>query len=265
MLESGMKQGGSEQDTGTCRFAARMMQRKGIVPITLLGYGTNSQVTYDMLQKVCKKYPNIRYAHIFAHGNYLSGFYGFRVPRTIIQFNDGIWPAHNSRMWTENGRPVPGNYVQLSSALEKAPCLALLPFTSDRLRIVVLESCYALRNVATEAANWVVTYRDDIYQYELRNNLNSSFDYPYSDMCFALNVYTENQMMLGSGDAIIEGVIDPYYTNFFNNFWRFLGDGESAYDAYSDTINKTTNWSVLHYHRIRGASPLFNVYLTPNP
>ena len=266
MLESGMKQGSNEQDTGTCRYAARMMRSKGVAPIILLGYGTDSQVTYDMLQKGCKKYPNIRYAHIFAHGNYLSGFYGFRVQRTIMQFNDGIWPAHNSRMWTENGQAVPGNYVRLSGALENAPCFALLPFNSDQLRIVVLESCYTLRNVATEAGNWVLTYRDDIYQKELQNNANSTFEYPYSDMSFALNVYTENQMVLGSGDAIIEGVIDPYYSLFFNGFWQSLGNGEDAYTAWDAGMTAChNNYYVLHYHRIRGAGYLPWIYLRQNP
>lgn len=263
MLEEGMNEGTSQYDTGSCRFAARMMQKRGVVPITLLGYGTNNQVTKTMLKKVFRKYPKIRYMHIFAHGNYRTGFIGFRVQRTILQFNDGVWPAHNSTMWTGRRMTVPADYDYLSSNLEKAPCLANLPFDSDQLRIVVLESCYAARTVATENADWTVNYIDGAYEWELEHNVNRHPTYPYSDICFALMMYNSKQMVLGSGSVVIGGWY-TYYRQFFNTFWNQLGDGESAESAIDEAI-KITTIEVLNNFRIRGVAYTPEIYLKTNP
>jgi len=266
MLEKGMNEGTTQYNTGTCRFAARMMQKRGVVPITLLGYGTNSQVTEKMLKKVFKKYPKIRYMHIFAHGNYEAdgaGLFGFDIPRTILLFNDGIWPTHNSTMWTSRGKTVPADYDYLSSGLEKAPCLANLPFSPDQLRIVVLESCYAARTVATENADWTLDYIDGAFEWELEHNANRHPTYPYSDVCFALMMYNSKQMVLGSGSVVIEGWY-TYYRQFFNTFWNQLGDGESAEGAINEAIEVTT-YEVLKNFRVRGVAYTPDIYLKTNP
>ena len=72
-------------------------------------------------------------------------------------------------------------------------------------------------------------------------------------------------MMLGSANAVIEGVIDPYFTRFFNGFWRSLKDGSDAESAVMDGRDAANNDYVNRYFRIRGAGYLPWIYLTPNP
>ena len=267
MLKDGMKQGVNEFDTGTARFAARMMKGREVVPIVLLGYDENNQVTYEMFKKVSTKYRAIRYMHIYAHGNYMSdgaGFLGINVPRTRLRFNDGDWPALNSRIWTDRGMPIPAGYVYLSSSLEKAHCLNHLPLAYDQLRILVIESCYALRNVATMDDNWLVHYVEGAYEYEIHNHLNAHPDYPYSDICFGLNIISSKQMILGSSNRVIKGGFYPYYATFFNIYWRSLGNGSNASDALDSAIN-IANIDVLTYFRTRGAGIQTEIYLKQNP
>jgi hypothetical protein len=269
MLSSGMTEGSNYTDTGTCRYAAKMWKGNGVTPITLLGFGEHNQVSFEMFKKVFYKYRNIRYMHICSHGHYESdgaGLFGFDVLRTRFRFNDGDWPSHNSRIWTDRGLDVPEGYEYLSKSLEKHYCLAHFPFKYDQLRIVVLEPCYALRNIATEDAFRLVTYVDGAYQWEVDNNQNAHYQYPYSDVCFAFNVRSSKQMMLGSGERVVKGSIYPYFTRFINAFWYGLGaENLSVYDALMDWAIPNANMKVMKEFRTRGAGIQTDIYLKPNP
>ncbi|MGB8225690.1 MAG: hypothetical protein WCE45_02305, partial [Sedimentisphaerales bacterium] len=256
MMEDGMKEGTNELDTGTCRFTYQMWEGTGVKPILLLGYGTNNQVRHGMLNRVFRKYKNIKYAHFYAHGNYLVGPYGFRVRRTALLFNDGVWVAFNSRKWTDKGLSVPSGYEWLSANLEKAHYFNELPFAEGQLRFVVLESCYALRNVVTIDGDGLPHYENWVYDYELANHINAHPDYPYSDMCSGLNVITNAQMILGGGDVIIKGGMYPYYSRFFNVFWRELTNGYTAKEALDEAILIATD-DVMRYYRWRGAADIY--------
>jgi len=269
MLANGMTEGSNYTDTGTCRYAAKMWKGNGVTPITLLGFGEHNQVNFEMLKKVFYKYRNIRYMHINSHGHCETdgaGFFGFDVPRTRFRFNDGDWPSHNSRIWTDKGLDVPEGYEYLSKSLEKHYCLAHFPFKYDQLRIVVLEPCYALRNIATEDAQKLVHYVDGAYQWEVDNNQNAHYQYTYSDVCFAFNVRSSKQMILGSGELVVKGSIYPYFTRFINAFWYGLGaENLSVYNALMDWAIPNANMQVMKEFRTRGAGIQTDIYLKPNP
>jgi len=269
MLSNGMTEGSGITDTGTCRYAAKMWKGNGVKPITLLGFGEHNQVNLEMFKKVFYKYRSIRYLHINSHGDHETdgaGFFGFDVPRTTFKFNDGKWPSHNSRIWTDRGLDVPEEYEYLSKSLEKHYCLAQFPFKYDQLRIVVLEPCYALRNIATEDAFKLVTYVDGAYQWEVDNNQNAHYLYPYSDVCFAFNVRSSKQMILGSGELVVKGSICPYFARFINAFWYGLGEENlSVYDSLMDWAIPVASIDVMEQFRTRGAGIQSTIYLKTNP
>lgn len=259
MFENGWTNGTDEINTGTCRFAAKIMDQKNVKPIVLRGFGANNQVTLDMLQKVLKKYPRIRYIHIASHGNYsVDGpWFGINRTRTALQFNDGVWVVLNSRCWTDRGLAVPGDYVYLSANMEKTPCLALLDFDIGQIRIGVIESCYSLRNLCNVNAgipDYIPENADNGYREEVRGGWNTNLYYPYTDMCIGLNSYS-TVFLLGSGEPVTTDYpIYPYYTRFFNNFWLHLkeGDDTTAGGAYFEAYQTITNDTVRRNHRYRG-------------
>jgi hypothetical protein len=256
MMEEGMKEGGDELSTGTCRFASQMMGGKGIKVIILKGYGGNNQVRRGMINRVFRKYPNIRYGHIYAHGNYETdgaGIFGFDVRRTRLLFNDGEWVAFNSKKWTDRGLPVPAGYEYLSDSLERAHYLNQIPLAPGKLKILVIESCYALRNIVTIDSDGLCHYKNWQYEWEANNHVNSSYsyDYPYSDICAGLNM-TGNQFVLGGGEVIIKGPY-PYYSRFFNYFWRGLSNGDTTLNAWQYAYNESgATVEVQYKHRWRG-------------
>ncbi len=259
MMEDGMKDGSDTLTTGTCLFASRKWQGHA-KPIILRGYGENNQVRHGMINKVFRKYRNIRYGHIYAHGNYLVGIYGFRDRRTALSFNDGIWVAFNSRTWTDQGLAVPDNYVWLSDELENADYLNRIPFAYGQLRIMVIESCYALRNVVTINGDGSIDYENWVYDYELQHHINSHYAYPNSDVTFGLNIHTTDQMVLGGGDVIIKGGLYPYYSRFFNVFWRSLSEGNTVHDAMQDA-KAVGSAEVIRCFRWRGAGSTLEMKL----
>lgn len=272
MFSYGMTEGtGNYTDTGTCRFAAKMMKERGVTPIILRGYDEYNEVCYTMFDKVFKKYRNIRYMHIYSHGSDEctgAGILGIDVYRTTLQFNDGLWPTYNSRIWTTRNSPVPEDYEWLAEKFEKANTLDLFPFKDDQLRILVTESCYALRNPATRASNWVIDYKPDEYDYEWDHKLNFSFNYFYSDICFAFNMLGDKQMALGSGEPVVKSPIYLYWTRFFNGFWYELGSSgsNSASDAV-DFARAITTEDIKRRYRIRGLGTgnMSQIYLNTNP
>jgi hypothetical protein len=242
------------------------MDSKGVKPLVLKGYGGNNMVRRGMINQVFRKYPNIRYGHIYAHGNYKTdgaGIFGIDVPRTRLLFNDGEWVAFNSRKWTDKGVAVPAGYQWLSDTLEKAHYLNQIPFPAGQLKILVLESCYALRNVATMDGDGLVYYVDGAYEYEwTHNHLPYYPGYPYTDVCFGLNILNDNQIAIGSADAVIGGFY-PYWRRFFNTFWRALGDGYNV----QMSLEEALDWSGIPYavlwgYRIRGAGETLFIYLS---
>jgi hypothetical protein len=271
MVGNGYTQGTTIYDTGTCRYAERTMKNKGIYPIVLLGYGKYNQVTYEMITMAKRKFPGIRYLHINAHGNYLSDkpwWFTGNTPRTRVLFNDGVWLSHNSRRWTGRGRPVPENYQFLSDSLEKARIFDEFNFVPGQIRILILESCYGLRNVATMDSNWLVDYVDGAYEYEERQNppLNSYPGCPYTDVLFSLEMTLAKQVAIGSASPVVKGPY-PFYTTFFNSLYQNLMT-RNFYDAYLfHVLPDITNDEVMDEHRIRGLgfSPLNNVWLSSNP
>ncbi len=270
MIENGYTQGVNVEDTGTCRYAERTMRSKSIHPIVLRGYGKYNQVTYEMIRMARIKYPQIRYLHINAHGNHESDrawWLTGNTPRTRVLFNDGQWVSHNSRRWTGRGRPVPEDYQYLESSLEKAHIFDEFNFAYGQIRILVLESCYGLRNVATMDSNLLVTYLEGAYEYENGQNppLNSYPGYPYTDVLFALQMTGDNQVAIGSANLVVKGP-SPYYTTFFNSLYQNLIT-QHFRNAYEDTIEGTLNDEVLDEHRIRGLGldSLVNIWLSSNP
>ena len=269
MLANGMTEGSGFTDTGTCRYAAKMMKAGGVYPITLLGFGGNNQVQAEMFKKVFYKYRNIRYLHIDAHGHYETdgaGFFGFDVLRTRFRFNDGDWPSHNSRIWTDRGLDVPEDYEWLSDSMENHYCLGHLPFRYDQIRFAIVECCYALRNIATEDAQGLVEYVDGAYEWEVDNNQNAHYQYPYSDICFALNIRSGKQTVFGSGELVIKGSIYPYFARFFNALWYGLGQEHlNVQDALTDWALPVASIHVMKQFRYRGAGQLSQIYLNSNP
>jgi hypothetical protein len=267
MMEDGMKDGANWTDTGTCRFASKMMSQKQVKPIILRGYGGYNMVRRGMINQVFRKYPNIRYGHIYAHGNYESkgaGILGLKVRRTRLLFNDGEWVAFNSRKWLDKGQPVPAGYEYLSDTYENAHYLNQIPFSEGQLKILVIESCYALRNVVTIDGYGLCHYIIAQYDWELNNQINSSYayGYPYSDICAGLNM-TGNQFVLGGGDVVIKGGLYPYYSRLFNYFWSSLGNGDTTLDAWQHAYNESgMTVEVKYKHRWRGLG--INVTLSGN-
>jgi hypothetical protein len=269
MVPDGWAAGGNEDDAGTCRWAQRKMRQRNIATIVLLGFGENNQVTYQWISKVRRKYPNIRYLHINSHGHHEcdgAGIFGFDTPRTIVQFNDGIWPSYNSRRWTDLGQQVPEDYDYLSDNLEKANTFAHLGFHNDQIRLLVIESCYGLRNVATMNAEHLIEYIDDAYEYEHDHYLNAHPSYPFSDVVLVFNMFSENQVAIGGASPIIKGIY-PAYSRFFNYLYTYMADGMNFRDAYNYLVGTTSSQTVLREHRVRGLglSALSNITLNSNP
>jgi hypothetical protein len=266
MLEDGIKQGANYTDTGTARFAWKTMINKGIPTVFLNGYGTYNEVNLATIERVLQVFTNVRYMHIYAHGNYEAdgaGLFGFNKNRGVVQLNDGVWPAHNSRKWTDTGNEVPQGYEYLADSLEKHAPLCSLPFKEGQLRILVVESCKTQRMPATEGPTGLVTYYPDEYEYEKSHYLNSSYNYPYSDFCFAFRITQSNQMILGSAETVIRGSAYPYWLLGFNSFWNELGIGaHTAQDGIDAFIANTTGHPPMHDFRIRGASNLSGIRLT---
>lgn len=267
MIENGMTYGTTYLDTGNVRYADKMMKERGVARILLRGYGKHNQVNRATFGKVFKKYHNIRYFHSYAHGHYESdgaGFWGFDILRTRQRYNDGDWPAFNSKIWTLRGLDVPEDYEYLSKSLEAANCLAMFPFRPGQIVVAVMVSCHNLRNIATIDANGLCHYVDGAYQYELDNDLNAHPDYPYSDITFAFDIWTDKQVVLGSGGWVLEGAIMPYWRRFFNKFWEGLRYGETAYGSLMDYAIPVANTHVMRYFRSRGIG-LNNAKLSSNP
>lgn len=273
MMEDGVKEGADELSTGVCRFAGEMMWNNGIWPITLRGYNGYNEVRCGMIKRVFQKYPNIRYCHIYAHGDYvtdrawpLTG----NARRTRLVFNDGEWVAFNSRKWREKHQVVPTGYEYLSNFYEHAHYLNQIPFAPGQLKILVIESCYALRNVVTIDGDGLCHYVNGQYDWEANNHVNSSYayNYPYSDLCAGLNMTEQNQFILGGGDLVIKGPY-TYYSRFFNYFWRALteddGNGQinTTLGAWNYAYNNSgTTLEVQYKHRWRGRG--VNVTLSGN-
>jgi len=257
MMEDGMKDGANWTDTGVCRFASKMMSQKQVKPIILRGYGGYNEVRRGVINRVFRKYPNIRYGHIYAHGNYEAdgaGIFGIDVRRTRLLFNDGEWVAFNSRKWLDKGQAVPAGYEYLSDTYEHSHYLNQIPFAVGQLKILVIESCYALRNIVTIDGDGLCHYIIAQYDWELNNHINSSYayGYPYSDICAGLNM-TGNQFVLGGGEAVIKGELYPYYSRLFNYFWSRLGNGDTTLDAWQHAYNESgITVEVQYKHRWRG-------------
>lgn len=269
MLADGATQGASYTDTGTARFAWQTMKNKGIQVIALKGYGEHNQVSYDIIHSVRRKFPNIRYLHINAHGHYRArkAWSLLRTPRTRVLFNDGIWVSHNSRRWLDRNRSVPEGYQYLSRSLEKAYTFDHFGFRPGDIRILVLESCYGLRNVATMNAELIVDYVDGAYDYEKSFNppLNFHPHYYFTDVLFAFRMVEDYQVAVGSANLVVKGLF-THYANFFNMLYQNL-ETKNFYNAYSDTVYHITNQEVKSEHRVRGLglNPQSNVWLSNNP
>lgn len=267
MAEDGMKQGANYTDTGTARFAGKTIASKGIPTIILKGYGTHSQVNLASFQKIVQKFTNVRYIHIYAHGNYECRndtiWPWSKIPRAGVLFNDGFWPAHNSRMWTDRGLEVPQGYEYLKSSLEKQTSLRHFPFRIGQVRILAVESCSTQRMPATQQANGLVEYHPDEYEYEKSHYLNFSYNYPYSDFCFAFRIIQSNQMILGSAETVIRGSAYPYWLRGFNSFWDELSIGShTAEDGINAFIANCGGAPVMYDFRIRGNANLSSIRLT---
>ncbi len=273
MIEDGWKDGASEDDTGTCRFADRKMRQKNIKTVVLRGFGANNQVTYECIMAAQRKYPNIRFLHINTHGNWEcdgAGWLGLDTTRTIVQFNDGIWPSYNSRRWTDAGYDVPEDYEYLADNLEEHYALAHIVFDYDQIRMLVIESCYGLRNVATlDFSNALIEYVEGAFEYEDGQNppLNWHPEYPFSDVTHVFNMRSEDQVAIGSASAVIKSWY-TYYARFFNGLYARMADGMNFRDAYTDLVlYGTSSAEVLRYHRVRGLglSALSDIRLSSNP
>jgi hypothetical protein len=267
MLADGATQGANYTDTGTARFAWQTMKNKGIQVIALKGYGEYNQVDFDTFQHVFRKFTNVRYIHIYAHGNYEcrdSRIWPWsKTPRAVLQFNDGIWPSYNSRKWIDRGLDVPEGYEYLRSDLEKQVPLCHLPFKTGQIRILVVESCLTQKMPVTPHANGLVEYHPYEYEYEVNNNLNFSFNYPHSDFTIAFKMTQSNQMILGSAEIVIRGSVYPYWLRGFNSFWEALGTGaKTAYDGITAFRSNCSNSSVERGYRIRGIPNLHSIRLT---
>lgn len=265
MLADGMDDGTTVDDTGTARYAEKMMRQKGVNPIVLSGFGNCADVTYDTIMKVFNKYKKIHYMHIYAHGNYQiwgPWFLG-HVQRTGVRFNDGDWPAFNSRYWTDNGFAVPNDYEWLRAKHESGPSLAHFPFAAGQLKILVMESCHGLRNVATRRPDYLIEYIDGAYEDELRWNLFYHPDYPFTDVCFAFKMTETNQMALGSADLIIKGAYTAY-KKFFNTFWDELGNNNDSTDAIAEAVSKVISTEIPKKFRARGRGYNHEIYLRTN-
>jgi len=271
MIENGWTAGSTEDDTGTCRYAEKIMRSKGIKTIVLLGFGVDNQATYEWFDAAKRKYPNIRYLHINADGHWEcdgAGWLGLDTTRTTVQFNDGIWPSYNSRSWIDRGLTVPAGYHYLSNSLENAHTLEQFNFANDQIRLLVIESCYGLRNVATQDGDFLINYVAGAYEWENSQNppWNSHPDYPFSDVTICFNMFSENQAAIGGASLIIKGPY-PDYRRFFNGLYTRMGDGMNFRDAYTDLRNHTASGQVSRYHRVRGLglSALSDIYLSSNP
>ncbi len=271
MIENGYAQGVNVEDTGTCRYAERIMKSKGIYPIVLKGYGEYNQVTYEIICEAIRKFPKIRYLHINAHGNYLSDkawWFTGNTPRTRVLFNDGEWVSHNSRRWTNRGRSVPEGYQFLSGSLEKARIFDEFKFDYGQIRILVLESCYGLRNVAAmDDYTWLVDYKEGAYEYERSQNppLNYHPEYFFTDILCSLRMSNSNQEAIGSASLVVKGP-SPHYTAFFNTLYQNLMT-RNFYEAYLfHVVPSIVNNEVRYEHRVRGLglSPLSNIWLSSN-
>jgi len=273
MIPDGWTKGSTEEDTGTCRYAEKTMRSKNIKTVSLLGFGENNEVTYERITDAQRKYPNIRYLHINAHGNYEcrddSIWPWSKTPRTIVQFNDGIWPAYNSRRWTDRGYIVPEDYDYLADNLEEHYALAHIEFDDDQIRLLVIESCYGLRNVATMDSDDLIEYVDGAFEEEDSHNppLNALPGYPFSDVTHVFNMRSEDQVAIGSASVVIKGWY-THYTRFFNGLYTRMAEGMNFRDAYWDlALYGTSSAEVLRYHRVRGLglSALSDIRLSSNP
>ncbi|MEN6386785.1 MAG: hypothetical protein ABFD79_16520 [Phycisphaerales bacterium] len=258
MMEDGWKDGSNWTDTGTCRFAHKMMLDNGVWPMTLRGFGGYNRVTRGIINQVFRKYPNIKYCHIYAHGNYETDkawpFTG-DARRTRLLFNDGEWVAFNSHTWLDRDQAVPAGYEYLSDRYENAHYLNQIPFATGQLKILVIESCYALRNIVTIDGAGLCHYQNGQYDWEINNHRNYSYDYgyPFSDICAGLNMTGNQSFALGGGEVIIKGPY-TYYSKFFNNFWQGLADGKTALNAWDWAYwHSDLTVEVQYKHRWRGA------------
>ena len=223
-----------------------------------------------MFDKVFRKYKRIRYKHVNAHGNYqadANGIFTGDVLRTVFLFNDGLWPAWNSRFWTDRGNPVPAGYEWMNSSLESHYNLRHFPYTTDQLVITVVEPCYSLRNIATIDASNVITYQEDAIEWEDDNNQNAHWQYPYSDLCFSWSILSNHQFVLGSAEECINGSIATPFKKFMNKFWESLSvDNDNVEDALNDAIFVASTDVMLAFRRRgAGASYLDQIKLETNP
>ncbi len=267
MMKEGLDGGQDWTDTGTCRYAAEMMWDNGVWPMTLVGYPPYNFVCRGVINQTFRKYPNIKYAHIYAHGNYETDkawpFTG-NARRTRLLFNDGEWVAFNSHTWLDRGQQVPAGYEYLSNRYENGHYLNQIPFAPGRLKILVIESCYALRNIVTIDGEGLCHYQNGQYDWEINNHRNYSYDfgYPYSDICAGLNMTGNQSFALGGGEVIIKGPY-TYYSRFFNNFWQGLADSKTALNAWDYAYdNSQLTLEVQYKHRWRGSG--IGVTLTSN-
>ena len=268
MVEDGMDRGSGYVDTGNCRYAEKKIKGKGVETILLLGYGEHSQVNFLTFKRAIRKYPNIRYLHGYAHGNYESngaGLFGIDEFRTRQLLGDGEWVSYNSQIWTWNNLPVPAGYEYLASGYESGNCFAMLPFRQGQIVVAVFVSCLNARNIVTVDGQGLCTFHPEAFEWEEDHQWNAHPDYPYSDMTFALNMWTDNQVLISSGDWVLEGGLMPYWRRFFNGFWEGMATGTNkGDDALLIGFQYASNIDVERKVRFRGLG-LSNVTLSSNP
>ena len=267
MLTDGMTRGTSYNDTGNVRYAEEKTKGEGIVTILLRGFGTHNQVRLPIFKKVFKKYTKICYSHFYCHANYECdgpGLLGLNKRRAVMLFNDGKWPAYNSREWTDFGNPVPSHYVWLSDDLEKANHLYMLPFDYDEVSIAVFMSCLIMQNVATVDSYGICDYQEDIYEYEIDHNLHAHWEYFYTDVTSAWNIWEDHQVALGSGGYVIEGALCHSWRIFFNKFYEGLSNNKTAADAFLEDAYPVMTTQVDRHFRYRGIG-MQNAMLKKNP
>lgn len=141
---------------------------------------------------------------------------------------------------------------------EKGPYLGEFPFSNGQLRILVLEACYGLRNVATWRADGLIGYPNDG-----RDTYPGHPEYPYSDICFAFNILNNTQIVLGSADEVIKGILYPYTREFFNTFWDELGSNQNVSDSLDEALSKGSI-NLIEEHRVRGIGYMDYIYLRSN-
>jgi hypothetical protein len=117
--------------------------------------------------------------------------------------------------------------------------------------------------VATIDGDGLVHYVDGAYEYEwTHGHLPAYPGYPYSDICFGLNILNSNQIAIGSADAVIKSSYYLGWARFFNVFWRALGDGYNVYMSLDEALHSGIPQAVEWGYRFRGAGDIYSIKLS---